>query len=236
MILLIDAGNSAVKACQLLKQGFSTPAILDQKLLSQAHGGRAIISCVTSLDKRELLASQLQSHDIEAEWLRSPNQGLGLTNSYPEPGKLGVDRFLALAAGFKLSRGACVVVDAGTAITVDVCDDHGKHLGGLIAPGLTPLSQALRDNTALPWIDDELDASTKFADSTKHALQLGALQSAAGLIEHAYKNAQQQHPHAPLLLTGGSANTLKPLINRDCLVHTHLVFEGIEIYARRAGW
>lgn len=236
MILLIDAGNTLSKVCRLQTRGLSAAQELDEHILSQAHGGQAIISCVASHDKRELLDAQLKAHDIQRQWLSSPAYGLGIRNSYEQPEKLGVDRFLALAAAFHQAQQACVVIDAGTAITVDVCNDQGQHIGGLIAPGLRPLSHALRPNTELPWVEGELASSASFAQNTEDALRLGALKSAVGLIEHACKLATDELPEARLFLTGGSAMQLKQQLEPSFKHDDNLVFQGIELFARRKAW
>ena len=71
-----------------------------------------------------------------------------------EPELTGVDRILNVAAAYDLMGNACVVVDAGTAITIDVCNDSGEFLGGSIAPGASLMLQSLHDKTAvLPKVE-----------------------------------------------------------------------------------
>src|SRR3546814_5490867 len=60
----------------------------------------------------------------------------GLRNAYREPERLGVDRWLAMIAAWHTHRGAACIANAGTALTVDVIDAQGQHLGGIIAAGL----------------------------------------------------------------------------------------------------
>ncbi|WP_352284776.1 type III pantothenate kinase, partial [Pseudoalteromonas sp. Q18-MNA-CIBAN-0097] len=68
--------------------------------------------------------------------------------AYEHVGNLGIDRWLALIAGFTLyPNTACIVVDAGTATTIDVLDSEGLHLGGWILPGLDLMTSSLTQNT-----------------------------------------------------------------------------------------
>lgn len=236
MILLIDAGNSQVKlrgwdghklhALQSLGE--------DDHALAAFAGGQALISCVATPQNRENLQQRIQKHGIQAQWLLSPTQGLGLKNAYPQANNLGVDRWLAMAAAYAACGSGCCVIDAGTAITVDICDHHGQHLGGLIAPGLQALNRALRRNTALPWIEqhDTPPPVGALANNTQQALQLGSLYSACGLIDYCHTMATQIHHSQTVYLTGGAAIHLRPYLQHDYVIDNDLVFKGLALQAQ----
>ena len=65
------------------------------------------------------------------------------------PEEVGSDRLLNVLAAFRRKHIACLIVDLGTALTVDVCSKDGAYLGGVIAPGLEMSASALHDHTAL---------------------------------------------------------------------------------------
>ena len=181
----------------------------------------ALIACVAQPDRQQQLQQQIQRHQITAHWLRSPAQGLGISNSYAEPQKWGVDRWLALAAGYARTQSACCVIDVGTAITVDMCDAQGHHLGGLIAPGLNALHRALRSSTALPQVAVEqlVQAGQWLSQNTEDALRSGAVQSACGLIDRCAQLARTQHDCQHIILTGGHAPALQAHLQVQCLLN-----------------
>src|SRR4051812_41092620 len=87
-------------------------------------------------DPIETLVLKLTNHTIEWVGEEIPLPMKVLTD---EPASTGVDRVVALAAAFEQMGKACVVVDAGTAITINVCNDAGEFLGGAIAPGVSTM-------------------------------------------------------------------------------------------------
>ena len=222
MALLIDLGNTNLK-WRVLKAGELVPG--DQL----AHGGEALnvnslsalplqgerfayIASVARPELREALATLLDQAGLAQDWLMSPARGLGITNSYATPHKLGIDRYLALAAAFASHAEACCVIDVGTATTVDICNAQGQHQGGLIAPGPAALARALT-HTALPLADEQLPDELGLACDTETALQLGALHSACGLVERAFALAHKHYGCRHVLLTGGGAPILAPHLN-----------------------
>ncbi len=242
MRLLIDLGNTRIKWRWWTPQGLSAggesahaAGHLRSLLKHELHTRQprlAHISCVARPALREELGQLLDQSGIAANWLRSPANGLGLTNSYAQPEKWGVDRWLALAAAYAEKRAACGVIDVGTAMTVDLCNDQGQHQGGLIAPGPLALSQALDRHTALPMARDELPATLGWARDTEEALQFGALHAACGLIERTGRRLRQEFPDAPLILTGGGAPALARYLEIPCEIDPDLVFKGLALHAQ----
>jgi type III pantothenate kinase len=99
------------------------------------------------------------------------------------PAETGVDRILNIAAAYEQMGKACVVVDAGTAITIDCCNDQGDFIGGAIAPGASLMLKALHENTArLPLVP--LDApKTVPGKSTADAIQSGVYHGIRGMVK-----------------------------------------------------
>lgn len=243
-MLLIDLGNSRLKwrtwdgqtlgpVQTLAHQDGQLAMEFDAALAALESPHQAIISCVATPTLRNALQFALQNANIHSHWVQSPARGLGLINSYAQPERLGVDRFLALAAAYARGGTACCVIDIGTATTVDLCDAQGVHQGGLIAPGPQPLSQALSRQTALPSAARHLPEQLGWADNTELALQLGALHTACGLIERAFKLARAQLGCEFAWLTGGGAELLAPHLDIPVHRNDDLVFEGLVLYARQ---
>ncbi len=132
----------------------------------------------------------------------------GVTIAYAQPGKLGVDRFLALLA-VHATGGAALVCGVGTALTLDLVDGTGRHHGGRIAPSPTLMREALHGRAR------QLSASggdyQVFADDTEDALASGCEGAALALIEHSRDEAARRLGAPPrLYLHGGGAAALVP--------------------------
>ncbi len=125
------------------------------------------------------------------------------------PQETGADRVVNIAAAYEQMGKACVVVDAGTAITVDCCNDKGEFLGGAIAPGVGLMLDALHEKTArLPRVEFAKPEGA-FGTSTKQAILHGVYGSARGLVKdlvEEYATALGFWPD--IIATGGDAEKL----------------------------
>ncbi|MDB5355887.1 MAG: coaX [Phycisphaerales bacterium] len=126
-----------------------------------------------------------------------------------EPEKTGIDRILNVAAAYEQLETACVVVDAGTAITVDCCNDAGEFLGGAIAPGASTMLDALHEKTAqLPRVELTVP-NEPFGKNTREAITLGVYHGIRGMVKELtenYATALGQWPD--VIATGGDAKLL----------------------------
>ena len=126
-----------------------------------------------------------------------------------KPEATGVDRVLNVAAAYEQIGKACVVVDAGTAVTVDVCNDQGEFLGGAIAPGVAMQLDALHERTAkLPRA--EFNAPDEpFGRSTADAIRHGVYHGIRGMVKELVENYATELGNWPdLVATGGDAEAL----------------------------
>jgi type III pantothenate kinase len=126
-----------------------------------------------------------------------------------EPTETGVDRVLNVAAAYEQMGKACVVVDAGTAITVDCCNDEGAFLGGAIAPGAAMQLAALHDHTAkLPGVTFAAPTDP-FGRSTEQAMLHGAYHGIRGMVKELTENyATELGTWPDIIATGGDAPKL----------------------------
>lgn len=126
-----------------------------------------------------------------------------------EPEQTGIDRVLNMAAAYEQMGNACVVVDAGTAITVDVCNDSGDFLGGAIAPGVSLQLDALHEHTAkLPRVQFDVPQGP-IGENTRDAILQGVYHGIRGMVKElaeAYATELGQWPE--IIATGGDANQL----------------------------
>lgn len=125
------------------------------------------------------------------------------------PAETGVDRVLNVAAAYEQMGKACAVVDAGTAMTVDCCDETGTFLGGAIAPGAQLMLDALHERTAkLPRV--ELAAPEGLiGKTTEQAIRLGVHTAIRGIVKELIEGyATELGAWPDLIATGGDAEKL----------------------------
>jgi len=133
----------------------------------------------------------------------------GVVNGYHDVSQMGVDRWLALLATYEKYQSACLVVDVGSAATVDLLQANGQHLGGYIVPGLQMMNSALFRDTGRVKLEsvnyaDELRAGT----STREAVVRGLPLMLLGLVRLAYDelSSSSHISQAPtVVITGGDS-------------------------------
>ena len=185
-----------------------------------------LISCVNEsggLSTLQQVASQLWP-GIKIIRAKSVAEGYGVKNAYQHPEKLGVDRWLAMLASRKLYPFSTCIVDCGTAVTIDLVDIDGQHLGGLIAPGLTLMKKSLAQGAEdLEFFEQQFPLG--LADNTEAAIYNGTLFSIVGLIENfMFKNQGFQ-----AILTGGDAETVANELSMHSIIQTDLVLQGLAV-------
>ena len=178
------------------------------------------------------LVESLRVRGIPApHFVRSCAQACGVRNAYPQPERLGVDRFLSLIAAHAHAPQATVIASCGTALTLDALAADGKHLGGLIAPAPELMRSALLGNTArLGDVGDAL--IVEMADNTADAVESGSWLAAVALIERFMVHAAQAFGDTPaLVLGGGGAPRLANLIALPLRIDAELVLRGLARFA-----
>ena len=122
----------------------------------------------TMLEAVEHAASQTTGTSVQ--WV-GRDLDLPIEVKTDAPKETGVDRVLNVAAAYEQMGKACVVADAGSALTVDVCDDTGAFLGGAIAPGAGMMLKALHERTAkLPLVALDNPKSPGIGRDTQQAI------------------------------------------------------------------
>ena len=146
-------------------------------------------------------------HDQRGDWPAVIAEAWGRIAE--QPAETGVDRVLNIAAAYEQMGKACVVVDAGTAITVDCCNDQGDFLGGAIAPGVGLMLDALHAKTArLPRASLEIPEGI-FGQSTTAAIQHGVYHGVRGMVKELAENYATELGFWPdIIATGGDAPVL----------------------------
>ena len=182
--------------------------------LEDHHGAPLLIASVNAPAARA--AAYALRGEVEHIAHAGGDLPIPLTTSVARPERVGVDRLLCCLAAFNMAEQACIVVDAGTAITVDFVDGQGVHHGGAIAPGVAAMLQGLGEAApALPKLTapDALAISTPQAEpwgaDTEPAMAVGVRAAAVGLV-HALVDrfALAYGAYPRVIATGGDALTL----------------------------
>jgi type III pantothenate kinase len=126
-----------------------------------------------------------------------------------DPAATGVDRVLNIAAAYEQMGKACVVVDAGTAITIDCCDETGAFLGGAIAPGVSVQLDALNKYTAKLPRPKFAAPEPGFGKSTEQAILQGVFHGIRGMVKELVESYAMELGNWPdIIATGGDSATL----------------------------
>jgi type III pantothenate kinase len=147
-----------------------------------------------------------------------------------EPDRVGVDRLLNAVAAYKRTESTTIVVDMGTAITVDAVSERGEFLGGVIAPGLESLKKALRLRTALlPEVSPERP-DYFIGKDTVEAIASGLYWGTVGMVKELIMGVKGELGGEPrIIATGGDAKLLAGDIGFFQEVIPHLTLEGMAL-------
>lgn len=242
-MLLVDAGNSRIKWGQAHDQVISDYGALEYKdrqiaaVLASAWSGlpppdRILVVNVAGSSLAESINRYCREHfRRDPEYIQTAPRACGVTNGYTQPAQLGADRWAAVIGAYHRYGGPACIISCGTAITVDTVTRDGQHLGGLIAPGLGVMQRALA--ATAPVIPKEpSEVVTLYARDTRTAITSGVLYAAAGLLERAVLEIQeQQGAQTKFLLTGGDAERMQSIVRGRFTLAPYLVLEGLAVLA-----
>lgn len=240
MILVIDAGNTRIKwrwwsAGAWHAGGVATLAdvgILASEVAEEQPSWVGV-SCVAGEPTRRRLAQVLAALPGGVYWLSPRAEGHGLVNRYRVPETLGADRYAGLIGAVRLGYGPCVVVNAGTAVTIDALTAAGEFLGGLILPGIAIARASLAAGTAA--IRDGSGRWLPYPRSTGDAVESGIREAVCGAIERMRARlSAEQAAEVRVVLSGGDAEGILPGVPAASVVDG-LVMEGLLWIARDLG-
>jgi len=242
MNLLIDSGNSFIKWALADENSLAIenrcPTSKVSSLYKHWAGSVAPARVIVSNVAGESTAIEIKKTvnmlwHIDTEFIASSQSCCGLTNSYLKPEQLGVDRWMAMAAAFQLTSDPVIVVDCGTAVTIDLVNQEGLFVGGVIMPGLNTSFQSLRAGTeAVEEINSFRKDVSPVAQSTEDGVAIGVLLGIVGGIERVIREQSSQIDKAPaVFMTGGDAEKLLPYLMVPVTVQPDLVLEGLRIFS-----
>jgi type III pantothenate kinase len=247
-MLLVDIGNTNLKwilhadlegghAAHCHAWDATTlPALLNAQWSRLPLPQRVVMASVAGPADNRLIADWVTAQwGSSPTWVTTTAAARGVTNGYDDPAQLGVDRWAALVAAHHLFSGCKCVVDVGTALTCDVLTGDGRHLGGMISPGLTLMHTSLATATdgVDPTIDDRGIADTGLGTTTGAGVHIGTLAALVGVIEHAQRYATSVCGlPVTVILCGGDAGRVLPGLDPGTVQHEpELVLKGLALLA-----
>ena len=243
--LLVDIGNSRIKWAWLSGRRLGKAQAAEYSGWRPRDFAHRVIG--SRLDVERILMASVAADEVgddlaagarlagapEPERVITQRRACGVTIAYSEPWRLGVDRMLAMIAAHRRLPGRPVcAVAVGTALTIDLLGADGRHRGGAIIPAPPLMVESLFDRTSGIRRRAQGGAGGRgralFGRSTRAAVEQGARFAAAAAVDRAIAEARALVGRTPqLVLTGGGASGLRPLMHSPSLLVPDLVLEGL---------
>ncbi len=209
----------------------ASPETVDDVLVSNVMGEAAASELAERLNDR---------YAVKPRYVATAAEGFGVRCSYADPAQLGVDRWVAMIAAYRLAGGAVCVIDAGTAVTFDAVDPAGRHLGGLIFAGPRIIAAALDRGTEQIGATAAAPARPRglelLGTETDAAVGHGAMLGLAAALDAAVTAVSAELGAAPMvLLTGGDAAPVRAWLETKAELRPDLVLEGLAFMAGHGG-
>ncbi|MBI5882023.1 MAG: type III pantothenate kinase [Elusimicrobia bacterium] len=245
LLLAVDAGNTSLTAglfrgTRLVRQGrLATATALERGELGarlaacvglgSLRGPMAAIfaSVVPALDRK--LANAAADRFRCPVFAVTPSSPLGLPLRVRTPREVGADRIVNALAARELVGAPAVVVDIGTAVTVDCVTARGEYAGGAIMPGPGTAAEALRDRTAkLPYVEPER-ATRAIGKDTSECIRAGLYFGCLGMIREVVERtlAEMGGGRIRIILTGGYAPLYQRGLGPEFCIMPDLTLQGL---------
>lgn len=244
-IAVIDIGNTSLKFARASSGKCGSVTALPHEGLNPRRLTKALksimtaealdgaIACCVAPDHVGRVRDAWRTVSRRPLLFLSHRMKMPITLKYPKPETIGPDRLAAASASYSRMKKAQIVVDAGTAVTVDCVDATGQFLGGAIAPGPAVMSKYLASNTGLLPEIDFTGAVPKIGRSTEGAMRIGVRVGYAalinGIVNHLRCGAFQGARDVPVVITGGYARQLARDIDCPTTIRDNLTLEGLAI-------
>lgn len=239
MIVLIDIGNTRTKYCIVNEDESSTVKAIANELLSNelytkhfAKVSKVLVASVSHNKLTDGLDAWCQINNITYQRVVSETRKNQVITAYQQPSQLGIDRWLALIG----AAGTCpdkniLIIDAGTATTIDLLASNGQHQGGWILAGINTLVSSVLAQTTQVHANDKEKKSLAFGINTSENVHNAAWAATIGSIHLAISQAQQQgFTLDEIIFTGGNGALLSSMLSHPSRVIDALVLKGLQAY------
>ena len=232
MYLVIDIGNTFIKIGLFQNDKLKEHFVVKhdrflteiQNIIQKNTPKSAVLAAVRKISKGNLESLQkLLPCTILTQQSKFP-----FVNTYATPQTLGIDRIaVSAAATFDFPNQNVLIIDAGTCITYDFVTDHGKYLGGAIAPGVNSRYKSLHDYTAnLPLLEKQIPDHF-IGDSTAQSIHSGVVNGITREIDGVIEQYQSHYKKLTVVLTGGDAEFLAKQLKSSIFVRPYFLLEGL---------
>lgn len=231
-MIYIDIGNTTFKAVKRTNVDwvdlFSTGINNHEEIrswLSDIHSDENIIATSVRIDINSLFDEMAG----KVRWIKNSDLS-NFEMNYNTPKTLGMDRFLGCLGASTQTQNDVIVIDAGTACTIDMMTKAQVYLGGVIMPGLELYHRTVKSNLPeLPNVDRFLPNHFP-GHSTKESLQWGINGAFIGSVDYFLRKFEDEGSHPDIFITGGDAEIVAGFLKEsyDLKIRKYLVFDGME--------
>jgi len=176
-------------------------------------------------------SKSFNTKNCHVDFVESHDRYKSLINAYKDFKLLGCDRWFGMIASYEASQGkSFILVDIGTAITIDIVNQFGTHLGGLIFPGLKKVRECFNNFSISS--DKNID---QIGLSTEEAWTIGTLNLIVNAVNYKIRELKVKFPDALIFITGGGYFEILEFLEFDHSYHENLVLDGLEFYVNNMG-
>ncbi len=239
MIVLIDIGNTRTKYSTVTEgKRTSLKAVLNKIVCHDflstnfSNAARIIVASVGNDDLIEDISTWCKNNGIVYQKVVSEARKNKVVSAYHVPSQLGVDRWLALVgAAEHFPNKNVLIIDAGTATTIDFLTGKGQHQGGWILAGIDLLVSSVLTETTHVRANDTEKESLAFGINTSENVHNAAWAATVGSVNLAISQVQRQgFILDEVVITGGNGRMLSTFITHQNKVIDELVFSGLHAY------
>lgn len=244
MLLLLDIGNTHTHLgladnTRVLKQAnIETKGWFNRKAVSEVElfiGKRPVsIAAFCSVVPKATAFCERFMKKRSFQWVELNHKTItGVGIDYPKPQTIGADRLANAIAANHYHGAPSIVVDFGTAVTFDVVNASGNYAGGIIAPGLSAMTDYLHEKTALLPKISIREPRGIIGRNTEEAMLIGAVHGYRGLIRGLIKELRTElkRKNLPVIATGGYAELIAKKMPEISAVEPNLTLEGLRLLA-----
>lgn len=201
-------GRSQAKLATCLKSAWGKIPVAESSKEKKRDGVIVVSSVKPDWTK---LIQQIAKDELgEKVYIIGKDIPLPISLWVDEPNKVGTDRVVSAAAAYDVVEDAVVVADFGTAVTIDIVDEKGIFLGGVICPGFEISAKALKENTAQLPKTKITKPKTPYGKNTTEAINCGLYYSAIGTLQEVIRRYAEKIGKWPqTIITGSAAKTIK---------------------------
>lgn len=239
MILLVDIGNTRTKYINVKGIDNSQSSVIENKTLNDKWLNnhwlcykKIIIASVNSTSMTGIVETWALANKIKVTVIKSEAERFGITTGYHNPAQLGVDRWLALLGAGKLyPKQNVLIIDAGTATTIECLSATGQHHGGWIIPGIDVMFDSLLTKTVNIDANKQNQPKLSFGADSSECVNNGCWAATIATIQLAIERAKILFDTVDIIIfTGGNAKLLAQLSNSEAKLVNNLIFHGLSRY------